>query len=243
MRKFGPNPLVSPPTPAPVPALAALLGSGAALPAPAQRLAHRNLPLLLLHARESVIAHFRPLLNAHGLTEQQWRVVRALLDAGPLEPRQIVVQCRISSPSLAGVLARMDGLGLVTRERLPEDARRLRVSLTAAGRTLAATLAPLIEATYCEIEDRIGSDFSARFYRTLDALIALLGGCGAGVGADLARGGLTPAPRCVRARRPRTAAAHRSGPPQRPTPAAHPSRSPQLPTRPQTRHRLPQHLG
>ena len=47
---------------------------------------HRNLPRLLLQARESVIAHFRPILKAHGLTEQQWRVLRALVDAGPLEP-------------------------------------------------------------------------------------------------------------------------------------------------------------
>ena len=45
-------------------------------------LAHRNLPLLLLQARERVIAQFRPILKAHGLTEQQWRVLRALVDAG-----------------------------------------------------------------------------------------------------------------------------------------------------------------
>ena len=50
----------------------------------APRLSHRNLPLLLLQAREAVFARFRPLLNAVGLTEQQWRVVRALLDHGPL---------------------------------------------------------------------------------------------------------------------------------------------------------------
>ena len=52
-------------------------------------LRHRNLALLLLQARESVMAEFRPLLNEHGLTEQQWRVIRALLHDGPLEPRQL----------------------------------------------------------------------------------------------------------------------------------------------------------
>ena len=76
------------------------------LPTPAH-IRHRNLPLLLLQARERVIARFRPILNEHGVTEQQWRIVRALLERGPLEPRQIVDVCRISSPSLAGVLARM----------------------------------------------------------------------------------------------------------------------------------------
>ena len=135
----------------------------------------RNLPLLLLQARESVINQFRPILNAHGLTEQQWRVVRALLEAGPLEPRQIVTLCRLSSPSLAGVLARMDELGLVERERLPHDARRLRVSLTPSSRALALEMAPLVAATYRDIEARIGREFSARIYDTLDELIGLLG--------------------------------------------------------------------
>lgn len=136
---------------------------------------HRNLPLLLLHARESVIARFRPILNAHGVTEQQWRIVRALLERGPLEPRQIGEVCRISSPSLAGVLSRMDDMGLVKRERLEHDQRRVKVSLTAKSRALAAKLAPQIEAVYQAIEGHIGSEFIGRFYATLDELIGLLG--------------------------------------------------------------------
>ena len=52
-------------------------------------LKRRNLPLMMLQAREQVIARFRPALNANGITEQQWRIVRLLLDTGPLEPHQI----------------------------------------------------------------------------------------------------------------------------------------------------------
>ena len=136
---------------------------------------HRNLPLLLLHAREGVIARFRPILNAHGVTEQQWRIVRALLERGPLEPRQIGTVCRISSPSLAGVLSRMDDLGLVKRERLANDQRRVKVSLTAKARALASRLAPQIEAVYQGIEEHVGPEFTARFYAALDELISLLG--------------------------------------------------------------------
>jgi len=143
-------------------------------PTAATGLRHRNLPLLLLQARESVIAHFRPVLQAHGLTEQQWRIVRLLLEAGPLEPRQIGQLCRISSPSLAGVLARMDEVGLVRRERLPEDQRRVKVSLTARSRALAAAMAPKIEAVYQALEAHIGRDFIDRFYATLGELIGLL---------------------------------------------------------------------
>lgn len=135
---------------------------------------HRNLPLLLLHARESVIGQFRPVLNAHGVTEQQWRIVRALLERGPMEPRQIVDVCRISSPSLAGVLARMDDLGLVVRERHANDQRRVQVTLTDKSRALAAEMAPQIEAIYQTLEAHIGREFIDRFYAALDELIELM---------------------------------------------------------------------
>lgn len=145
---------------------------------------HRNLPLLLLQARERVIAHFRPALNAAGVTEQQWRIVRALLELGPLEPRQIVVLCAISSPSLAGVLARMEDVGLVTRTRLDHDQRRLQVALTAKSRALARKLAPQIDAIYQDIEARIGRGFTQEFYRTLDRLIATLDETAGGNGSE-----------------------------------------------------------
>jgi len=132
------------------------------------------LPLLLLQARERVIARFRPILNAHGITEQQWRIVRALIDTGPLEPREIGELCQMSSPSLAGVLSRMEELGYITRKRLAHDQRRLRVSLTPRSRALARRMAPQIEATYGGIEAVIGAEFSARFYHALDELIGAL---------------------------------------------------------------------
>lgn len=135
---------------------------------------HRNLPMLLLRARESVIARFRPILNAAGVTEQQWRIVRVLLEQGPLEPREIVQACCISSPSLAGILARMDDLGLVRRERVDGDLRRVKVSLTPKSRALAARIAPQVEAAYAAIEARIGREFTSEFYATLDGLIAAL---------------------------------------------------------------------
>ncbi|MFY9512877.1 MAG: homoprotocatechuate degradation operon regulator HpaR [Rubrivivax sp.] len=134
----------------------------------------RNLPLLLLQAREAVIARFRPILNAHGLTEQQWRVVRALLAHETLEPREIVEVCCISSPSLAGVLARMEETGLVRRQRVDRDQRRVQVALTAKSRALAARMAPQVEAAYAAMEAQLGSMALDEFYATLDRMLAAL---------------------------------------------------------------------
>lgn len=135
---------------------------------------HRNLPLLLLQARETVFAQFRPLLNAVDLTEQQWRIIRALLDHGPLEPRQIGDTCCLSSPSLAGILSRMDDMGLVQRDRVEHDQRRVMVSVTGKGQALAQELAPQIEDIYVELEAAIGEDFARDLYESLDILLAKL---------------------------------------------------------------------
>jgi homoprotocatechuate degradation regulator HpaR len=166
------------------------------------RLHHRNLPLLLLQARERVLSHFRPILNAHGITEQQWRIVRVLYEHPALEPRQIVELCRISSPSMAGVLARMEELGLVERRRLQHDQRRVRVSLTARARALSARMAPLIDATYRRIELKIGEEFTARLQQSLDELLATL----PEYGARRALGVAEPHNRSRRARETRRAA-------------------------------------
>src|SRR5665647_1001577 len=51
----------------------------------------RSLPMALLRARESVMRHFRPSLRAHGLTEQQWRILRALSSHGEIEVTELAV--------------------------------------------------------------------------------------------------------------------------------------------------------
>ncbi|MDB5819048.1 MAG: MarR family transcriptional regulator [Rhizobacter sp.] len=144
------------------------------MPPESKPIVHRNLPLLLLQARESVFAHFRPILNEHGVTEQQWRILRAVQEAGPLEPRHLCRICCLSSPSLAGVLARMDDLGLVSRQRLDHDQRRLLVSLTSKSKALCRKMAPEIDAMYQTLEAKIGTEFTERFYATLDELIETL---------------------------------------------------------------------
>jgi len=135
---------------------------------------HRNLPLLLLQARERVISYFRPILNAHGITEQQWRIVRVLLEAPALEPRQIGELCAISSPSMAGVLERMEQAGYITRRRVQHDQRRVLVSLTAKSRRLASEMSPDIEATYRRLEDTLGMEFSNQLQCALDYLFEKL---------------------------------------------------------------------
>ena len=137
---------------------------------------HRNLPLLLLKAREAVMQHRRPTLRAHGLSDQQWRVLRVLADpahAEGLDTGRLARESHLLGPSLTGMLARMEAAGMVQRERSAEDARRSVVRATAAGLRLAASLQRAIEAQYDELEARLGRAHLTQLYALLDELIAL----------------------------------------------------------------------
>lgn len=135
----------------------------------------RNLPLLLLHAREAAMGHFRPILKRFGLTDQQWRILRVLSDAeGPLEPGRIAEACKILSPSLTGILSRLAEMGLVHREWSAVDQRRQIVSLTAKGRQLVDRMVPLIDKQYRILEQAFGAEDLDAVYRLLDHMLALL---------------------------------------------------------------------
>jgi DNA-binding MarR family transcriptional regulator len=68
----------------------------------------------------------------------------------------------------------MEEMGLVQRERMAEDQRRVSVSITPKSRALARRIVPLIDAQYRELEQRIGADLLAQVYATLDQLLLRL---------------------------------------------------------------------
>lgn len=141
---------------------------------------HRNLPRLLLQARESVMAHFRPNLREHGLTDQQWRVLRVLGEhgkhgekEGQVDTGRIASEAYLLGPSLTGVLSRMERDGLIRRERDPADQRRTVVSATVKGRKMVRKLSESIEAHYALMELALGKKKLAELYELLDQLIEL----------------------------------------------------------------------
>lgn len=134
---------------------------------------HRNLPRLLLQARESVMAHTRPRLREHALSDQQWRVLRVLGEHGVVETGKVAREAFILGPSLTGVLTRMERDGLIHRARDPADQRRTVVEATDKGMQLVDTLSRTIEAHYAWMEKTLGKQSLAQLYELLDKVIAL----------------------------------------------------------------------
>ena len=136
---------------------------------------HRNLPRLLLQAREAVMAHTRPSLREHELSDQQWRVLRVVGEHGAVETGRVAREAFILGPSLTGVLARMERDGLIARSRDPEDQRRTVIEATPRGRKLVKRLSVSIEAHYKWMEESLGKEKLTHLYALLDELIALEG--------------------------------------------------------------------
>lgn len=134
-------------------------------------LIHRNLPRLLLQAREALMANNRPLLRKHGLSDQQWRVLRVLGEYRTMETGRLAREAYIVGPSLTGVLGRMERKKLVRRQRDPVDQRRTVVQATVEGARLVEKLSRCFEACYDKKEERLGNQRLAELYALLDRLI------------------------------------------------------------------------
>jgi homoprotocatechuate degradation regulator HpaR len=138
---------------------------------------HRNLPRLLLEAREAVMLHTRPSLREQGLSDQQWRVLRVLgehaHESGGVETGRVATEAFLLGPSLSGVLTRMERDGLIERQRCPQDARRTVVRATAAGLAKVQALSQTIEAHYSWMAQHLGPSQLTALYNLLDQLIAL----------------------------------------------------------------------
>ncbi len=66
---------------------------------------NESLPMLLLRARESTMGFFRPILNQYGLSEQQWRAIRALYETPGISASDLADVSMILSPSLTRILS------------------------------------------------------------------------------------------------------------------------------------------
>ncbi|WP_415885162.1 homoprotocatechuate degradation operon regulator HpaR [Neptuniibacter sp. QD29_5] len=117
-----------------------------------------SLPLQLLKAREATLSFVRPLLQENSLTEQQWRVLQTIKIQQELESKALAELCCILSPSLTGILKRLEQQGYIQRRKSEEDKRRILISLTAKSVDLIEQLTPAIEERYQAFSDRYDQD-------------------------------------------------------------------------------------
>ncbi len=129
-----------------------------------------SLPMALLRTRESVMRFFRPGLRDRGVTEQQWRILRALADAGPMEVTELAEATFLLGPSLSRILPDMEKRQLVSRRQVDSDLRRSVVQIEPKGLRLIALHAPESESIYAEIARRFGDERMRQLFALLEEL-------------------------------------------------------------------------
>ena len=130
----------------------------------------RSLPMSLLRAREAVMRQFRPALRQHGLTEQQWRILRALASIDAIEVTELARVAFLLGPSLSRILRDLDARHLIERRIAKTDLRRGVVSISAKGLKLIEAVAPSSEAIYAAMTKRYGARKLAQLQDMLHAL-------------------------------------------------------------------------
>ena len=130
----------------------------------------RSLPMSLLRAREAVMRQFRPSLRQHGLTEQQWRVIRILSQHDELEIYQLAELACILKPSMTGVLVRMEAAGLVHRRKAEQDQRRVLVTLAEKGNASFDSMSQCMEENYQRLQVQLGEEKLRTLLGLLDEL-------------------------------------------------------------------------
>lgn len=124
------------------------------------RLRHfsRSLPMSLLQAREAVMQHFRPALRHFGITEQQWRILRALSSLETIEVMALAEVTFLLPPSLSRILKGLEERDLILRRTSDADMRCGLISISAKGQELIDRAGFYSEQIYAEITRRFGAE-------------------------------------------------------------------------------------
>ena len=110
-----------------------------------------SLPMLLNRSLDAIMPPYRDLFQEFGVTEQQWRVLRVLWEQKHLTSAQISILTLLPSPSLVGILDRLEKKELVKRLRSSSDRREINITITDKGRELQSEVLPKVK----KIQDQI----------------------------------------------------------------------------------------
>ena len=133
----------------------------------------RSIPIALLRARERVMSRFRPMLAKHGVTEQQWRVLRVVAESDAIDASELAHRACILAPSLTRIAKHLEDQAMIKRVRDAQDARRTRFDIAPAGLALIDAMASERETIYTAIEAEFGHERMENLLELLEQLAEL----------------------------------------------------------------------
>jgi len=116
-----------------------------------------TLPILLLKAREKAIGYVRPVLSNLDLTEQQWRVLRALYELETTTTHTLAEKSCILGPSLSRILTKLETDSIIIRKPSPNDNRVVNIKLSSKGKRLHQQVLKKLQRPYSQFNEDYGT--------------------------------------------------------------------------------------
>ena len=129
-----------------------------------------SLPMILSRSLDRVMPSYRRLFQANDLTDQQWRVLRALWEQQHLTSSEISQITLLPPPSLVGILDRLEKKNLIGRLRSTKDRRHVNIIPTQKGRVLMEHMMPMVDHIHNDFMQRVTTAEWAEFNRILNKL-------------------------------------------------------------------------
>ena len=96
--------------------------------------------------------YYQRAFSETGLTYPKFVILMVLQDAGPLSVTDLSARAGVEPNTLSPLLKKMAGFGVLTRERTPEDERRVSVAITELGRRLLDRARDVVMEGFAEID-------------------------------------------------------------------------------------------
>ncbi len=106
------------------------------MPSPQHLRLDNQLCRSLYSASNAMVRAYRPLLEPLGLTYPQYLVMLALWERDGVSVGEVCARTRLDTGTVTPLLKRLEGKGLLQRERSLQDERKRVIRLTAAGSRL-----------------------------------------------------------------------------------------------------------
>jgi 3-hydroxy-9,10-secoandrosta-1,3,5(10)-triene-9,17-dione monooxygenase reductase component len=130
------------------------------------------LSYLLTRAAHRVSEEFHAELPRFGLSVAEWRTLACLYDSPGLGVSELAAMAIMKQPSMTKVLDRLQAQGLILREAVDGDRRRVRARLTPAGRARVKPAIAAARAHQARVLAPLSDAERALITRALDLIAA-----------------------------------------------------------------------
>ena len=130
-----------------------------------------QLALTVLHTASTMLNHHRALLKPHGITPEQFNILRILRgqQGQPLALRDISGRMIDRNSNTSRLVDKLMSKGLVRRETCPSDRRRVDIALTEEGDSLTTQLKAMMDENMRSLQSVWSEEDALKAIDLLDA--------------------------------------------------------------------------